>query len=201
MDLIQSPLVWVLGIFMILLLLVIIVWRVRGEQEVVQPPPPTAKPTSADDVFPVQQLADRPGFEDIALDMTREGGFSTQLQTARSNLRIEGVRDRQRFVINGATYPDLASIPDPELKALAQRLYDKAFSPGPLSGAPGEELRQVWVGSQSTIESRSPNHTISVQSDGKATRYIINGLTHQKLNDITDPNLRRMTQELQKRMV
>ena len=197
----QAPVLWAVGLIVLILIVAVFVWRLRGEREIVQPPPPTAGPKQPEDVFPTAELNERPGFRDVAFDMTREGGFSAQLQTAGSNLRIEGLGHRSHFVINGATYPDLESIPDAELRALAQRLYDKAFAAGPLGGDPGEELRQVLVGSQSTIEARSPNHTISIQNVGKSTRYIINGLTYQKLNDIVDPELRRMTQELEKRMV
>lgn len=197
----QAPVLWAIGLIFLSLLIAVIVWRLRGEREVVRKPPPAGQNRLPEDVSPGEQLSKRPAFQDVAFDMTQEGGFSTQLQTASSNLRIEAIGDRSHFVVNGATYPDVESIPDRELRSLAQRLYEKAFAPGPLGNAPGEELRQALVGSQTTIEARSPDYTISIQSEGKSTRYIINGLSHQKLNDITDPELRRMTQELRKRMV
>ena len=165
MNLEQIPAwMWAGGALLALVVIVIVIWRLRGERDLtegaVAPPPPRP---DVDDIFAANRPAPPPRAEDLMPDMTRQTGFSAQLQTASYNIRIEQIGRGYHFVVNGVTYNRLADIPEAMLRKRAQELFAKAFQGGPVGNTMEETLRQVQIGNQTTIEAKSQDHTISIQ--------------------------------------
>jgi len=202
MQILNSIDVWVIAGLALAILLVIglIVWRRISEEELTTPPikPPDQR---VEDRFAEFERRSSPSYEDLVPGEFTRGSFSTQLQTDMFNIRIESVKGQTRYVVNGVAYNRLEEIPRGEIRRLAKKLYDKTYQGPYAERGDTEELRQVVIGNQATIESKSPTANVSVQRQGKQTRYIVNGLTYYNLNDIIDPEMRRKAKELMSKMV
>jgi hypothetical protein len=179
---------------LLLLILALLFWRLRSEQSFnLRPPAPPSSSRTGE--------ISSPRYKDLVPGEIIKGSFSSQLQTPSYNLRIESLDNQMRFVVNGVTYYSMDSIPDPEMRRTAQKLMDKSFRKYPRRQMQKGTIRQVMMGNQTTIEDKNPDYTLSVQIEGKNRRYLVNGLTYYKLNDIPDPNLRRKAKQLIKMMV
>lgn len=176
-----------------------IFWRIRSEYTITKPP---RAPSPADRDRPMPEPAEisSPTYEDMVNPRIADEGYSSQLQTAGYNIRIEQVGNQTRFVVNGVSYSNLQEIPEDELRQMTQKLMDKTFTLDRL-GEQGEKLRQVIIGNQTTLEARSPEYTISIQREGNQTRYIVNGLTYESINEIPDLSMSRRAKELEKKML
>lgn len=198
MNLEQIPLwMWAGGGLLVLILVVVVLWRLRGERDLTRrPAAPIQTRPDVDDIFAASRPAPPPRAEDLMPDMTRQMGFSAQLQTPSYNIRIEQVGRGHHFVVNGVTYERLEDILDGEMRSRAQELYSKAFQGGPMGNSLNETLRQVMMGNQTTIESKSQDHMISIQGEGKQVRFIVDGLTYYNLKEIPDPEAQRIAKQL-----
>jgi hypothetical protein len=199
----SSPLI-LGGILLFLAIVLLMVVRIRSEQslhEAAAPPPSTEDRPSLKELFPEPPDLSSGPSGDMISERVAEEGYSSQLQTASDNLRIESVGDRTRVIVNGVTYDAITAIPDRDMRRMAHKLYEKTFSGGLFSHRDSEAIRQVNIGNQKTIEARSPDYTVSVQEEGRRTRFIVNGLTYYSLNDIPEPDMRRKAKELLKKRV
>lgn len=186
----------ILGIVaLIVVVTVLLVWRIRSEHNLTEAPPPKVVREIA------EGPASHPRFEDLVPEEFTKGSFSSQLQTDSYNLRIESVRDMIRYVVNGISYNTIEDIPNNDMRRVAQKLYEKTFKTSDWRRADTELLRQVQIGNQATIESKSPSANISVQKQDRSTRYIVNGLTYYALNEIPDPELRDRAKDLLGKMM
>lgn len=187
------------GVVVLVVIGAVIFWRARSEYTITKPP---QSPSSASRPRPLPEPMEInfPDYEDRINPHIADEGYSSQLQTAGYNIRIEQVGNQTRFVVNGVNYLNLENIPEGKLRQMAQKLMDKTFTLDRL-GESGETLRQVKIGNQTTLEARSPEYTISIQREGKQTRYIVNGLTYEAIKDIPDLSMSRRADELQKMML
>lgn len=187
-----------LGILAFVVIATLLIWRIRPIRNVTRTPLPPM-PQSAGDPFANKPQMDRPSRDEIVRDSKR--GFSSQLQTSTYNIRIEALKDHTRFVVNGVNYNTLEEIPDGEMRKMAEKLLNKTVRGQNVRQKENETMRQVMMGNQSAIEVRNPSHTISVQHEGRKTRYIVDGLTYYNLKDIPDPELIRTARSLERKMV
>lgn len=192
------------GGLLLVILIALLIWRSRAVRSAhTQEPIPQTGGTFSSRPARVEGSEPRlgPTFEELNPGPPDENSASSTLQTAAYNLRIEKIQDQLRYTVNGVTYRTLEEIPNPEMREMARKLQDKTMRGEGLGWDQREALRQVWIGDQKTIEARSPDHTISVQNTGRTTRYIINGMTYNDLNEIADPDLRAKVKELLDKMV
>jgi hypothetical protein len=196
----SSPIVIAIAALLLLVFAVVLIWRVRSDRTITKPP---AAPPEQQTRQPFQDRPqmDMPSVSDIIPERVDEEGFSSQLQTASYNIRIEAIEDRNRFVVNGITYNSLEEIPDRELRNITEKLLAKTVLGEDLWQREPETLRQVLIGNQKTIEARNPSHTISVQKEANQTRYVVDGLTYYNLKDIPDPEMGRKARELEQKML
>ena len=173
----------------------------RGDRTITQaPPPPASGPPG--DPFAAAARPQMPSYQELLPDMLgADAGHSVQYQTSTHNLRIESAQNRTRFVVDGVSYPSLEAIPGDDLRKLAGKLLDQVFVPGPVGPAGNEMLRQVDIGNQTTIEAKSGGYTVSIQREGRQARYIVNGLTYYSPKEIPDPEMRRIAQGLEQRLI
>jgi hypothetical protein len=202
MQILNSIDVWVIaGVVLAFLMIVgLMAWRRISEEELTTPPVKLPD-QSVEERFAEFEGRSSPRYEDLVPGEFTKGSFSTQLQTDMFNIRIESVKGQTRYVVNGVAYNRLEEIPRGEIRRLAKRLYDKTYQGPYAERGDTEELRQVVIGNQATIESKSPSANVSVQRQGRQTRYIVNGRTYYKLNEIIDPEMRRIAKELMSKMV
>jgi hypothetical protein len=123
-------------------------------------------------------------------------GRSAQLQTASYNLRVEQNDNQTRFIVNGIAYDSLDAIPEAEIRNKARDLMNKVATMSDVPGGEASTLRQLQIGNQQVVESKSQTHNLSVQRQGAQTRFVVNGTTYYNLNDIPDIDLRRKAKEL-----
>lgn len=199
-NLTSPTILWILGILFLILVVVLIVWRVRSDQTITKAPR-APMPQHAEDLFRGEPQMAAPSLEEIVPERVDKGGFSSQLQTASYNIRIESVNDQRRFVVNGITYNNLEDIPDQQMRNMAEKLLNKTVRGENVWQRDSETMRQVLIGNQKTIEVRNPSHTISVQKEANQTRYIVDGLTYYDLKEIPDPELIRRAKELEQKML
>ncbi len=177
-------------------------WRIRSTDTLTYEPPP---PPDSQERFKKMTDINPPRFQDLAPGEFTKGTYSSQLQTDTDNLRIEDIGGKTRFVANGVAYNLLGDIPDMGLRKTAKKMLQKSFQPGLMVGRGGicdsEILRQVISGNQQTIEAKGGELSASIQSQGKHTRYIVNGLTYYKFNEIPDPEMRNKVKQLMKMML
>ena len=200
MTMVTTAAVLLVIAIIVLALLVAAVFFIRRATsvELNRQPPPVRMPDSGEQ-FPEPPEVTAPRYEDLLPGEYTRGGFSSQLQTNKYNLRIEEVDGRRRYVVNGVSYNSLEEIPSSEMRKIAGRLIDKTIR-GRLY-RPNEILRQVIIGNQATIEAKSEGFNVSVQRQGRRTRYIVNGLTYYHLNEVPDPEMRRIAKDLMGRMI
>lgn len=196
----SSPIVIAIAALLLIVFAVVLIWRVRSDRTITKPPAAPAPPPIADP-FENRPQIDMPSVSDIIPERVDEEGFSSQLQTASYNIRIETIEDRSRFVVNGITFNSLEEIPDRELRKMAEKLLAKTVRGEDVWQREPETLRQVLIGNQKTIEARNPSHTISVQNDGTQTRYVVDGLTYYNVKDIPDPEMGRKARELEQKLL
>lgn len=199
-DLTSATVLWILGILFLIVVGVLILWRVRSDQTITKAPRASTPPL-AEDLFRGGPEMAAPSLEEIVPERVDKGGFSSQLQTASYNIRIESVGDQSRFVVNGITYNNLEDIPDQEMRNMAEKLLNKTVRGEDVWQKDSETMRQVLIGNQKTIEVRNPSHTISVQKEANQTRYIVDGLTYYDLKEVPDPELSRRAKELEQKML
>ena len=194
------PVLLALGLVLLVVVILLIAWRIGSVKSIVRPPAP---PPSANRVNPMQARPELnpPSFSEMMPSKTQTGGFSAQLQTTAHNIRVETAGDNRRYVVDGISYEDLDAILDPQMRDYAKKLLDKIVQPRDLYRTDQESVRQVVSGNQRTIEARSPNYTLSVQTEGGRTRYVVNGMTYYHLKDIPDPDMIRRAQDLQNKMI
>jgi hypothetical protein len=180
-------------------LVVVFVLRGRSERKLNMPPPVVSSSPYKDTPDPTNRQA--PSYSDLIPTDLTQGSFSSQLQTDTYNLRIESAKGQTRYVVNGVAYNSLDEIPDADMRSVAQKLYDKTFQSGPVEQGNQEVLRQVMIGNQTTIESKSGDTNLSIQKQGQQTRFIVNGMTYYHLNDIPDPDMRHKAKELLSQML
>lgn len=188
-----------IGIFGLVVLALVI--RARSEDALQSEAPPVRKrqrQPSMQELFPEPPNLTRSVRNKVAEKVAVEG-FSSQLQTASDNLRIEVVGGAVRYIVNGIAYDQIEHISEPELRNLAEQLRQKTLRGGHPGQLPNEEIRQVQLGNQKTIEARSLDYTVSVQEEAGQKRYVVNGRTYYALNDINEPELRNKAQELLKK--
>jgi len=196
----SSPIVMAIAGLLLLVFAIVLVWRLRSDRTITKPPAaPAAQPAA--DPFESRPQMEMPRVNDIIPERVDEEGFSSQLQTASYNIRIEMINDRSRFVVNGITYSSLEEIPDRELRKMTEKLLAKTVRGEDLWQREPETLRQVLIGNQKTIEARNPSHTISVQKDSTQTRYVVDGLTYYNLKDIPDPDMVQKARELEQKLL
>lgn len=202
MQILNSIDVWVIAglVLAIFLIIGLVVWRRISEEELTSPPVKLPDQT-VEERFAEFERRSSPRYEDLVPGEFTKGSFSTQLQTDMFNIRIESVKGQTRYVVNGVAYNRLEEIPKGEIRRLAKRLYEKTYQDSYAERGDTEELRQVLIGNQATIESKSPEANVSVQRQGRQTRYIVNGRTYYKLNEIIDPEMRRKAKDLMSKMV
>lgn len=196
----SSPTVIAIAALLLLVFAVVLIWRFRSDRTITKPPAAPAEPLRREPFEDRAQLH-VPSTQDIIPERVDEEGFSSQLQTASYNIRIEAIGDRSRFVVNGITYNTLEEIPDRELRKMAEKLLAKTVRGEDIWHKEAETLRQVFIGNQKTIEARNPSHTISIQKDGAQTRYVVDGLTYYSLKDIPDPEMIQKARELEQKML
>jgi hypothetical protein len=194
------PLILALGFLFLVVVILLLIWRTRSIK--------TIKRTSTalgsqmpQDMANQQSPMNAPKLEDIIPERVGQKGFSSQLQTSTYNIRIETINDRTRYVVNGVTYNHLDNIPDPEMRRMADKLYQKTVRGQDIWGSQSETLRQVLIGNQKTIEARTPSHTLSIQKDKQQTRYLVDGLTYYNMKEIPDPEMIRKAKELEHKML
>lgn len=210
MPVLPFPLEWAVaaGAVLVFLTAVVLIWRVRSVRPVVPPPDFTPSPPS-EDFSPVEfeDLASpfpedfqAPQFSDLAPANLTQAGTFAQLQTSTYNLRVETVGERTRYVVNGISYNALDEIPDPKMRQAAGALQNRISNLDTFGQAEKEELRQVVVGNQVTLDAKSPDYNLSIQRQSGQTRFIANGRSYSSLNEIPDLDLRRKAEELLKKM-
>jgi hypothetical protein len=188
------------GVVGLLVLLGLLIWWTRSEESLTSPVAPAPKP-KPETRFTEEGGIPAPRFEDLLPGELTKGSFSAQLQTDKFNLRIEQVKGQTRYVVNGVSYNSLEEIPGGEIRRIAQKLYAKVFQGRGEHLQENEVVRQVVMGNQRTIEAKSKEAVISVQRRGRRTRFIVNGMTFYKLNEIPDPDLRRRARDLISKMI
>jgi hypothetical protein len=186
------------GAVLLFLLLLLLVWRWLSVRSITRQDPTIP---STGEGMAVQRGTAPPQYDELTLEgLTTQRGFTSLLQTANHNVRIEQVNDRILYTVDGVSYQQLDEIPTTGgLQKLTRRLQEKTISTG--YGSPDEELRQVQIGSQTTLEARSPEYTISIQSEGGSPRFIVNGLTYYKLGDIPEPEMQQRARALLEKML
>ena len=190
----------ILGVLLIVLAAIAIFWSRRAVRPANPPPPPmqaTDPKKMREGRFPEPPQRSNPRFQDLIHDSIHKTGLSVQKQTPDYTLRIEEENNRTRFVVNGTTYAQIDDIPNAKLRDQILDLYHKSRQLnyiGQLDTV--ETLRQVEIGNQTSLEAKSQEYNISVQKEGKETRYIVNGQTFYSLNDIHDVDIRNRLVEL-----
>jgi hypothetical protein len=169
----------------------------RGDAGLSAPgsPPPSLgeRPTSA----PGRPLFSPPTLDELLPNVSSlKQGRSAQLQTASYNLRVEQNDNQTRFIVNGIAYDSLDAIPEAEIRNKARDLMNKVATMSDVPGGEASTLRQLQIGNQQVVESKSQTHNLSVQRQGAQTRFVVNGTTYYNLNDIPDIDLRRKAKEL-----
>jgi len=198
----STDLIVIAAVVLVFVSIITALWRIRSTDTLTYKPPP---PPNSQERFKKLTKIDAPRYEDLVPGEFTKGSYSSQLQTNTDNLRIEDLGGKTRFVVNGVAYNYLGDIPEAELRKMAKKMLQKSFQPGLMVGRGGirdsEILRQVIAGNQQTIEARGGESSASIQRQGKNTRYIVNGLTYYKFNEIPDPDMRRKIKQLMKMMV
>lgn len=195
----SSPIVLaILGVLALIVIAILVIWRIRSVRTITGTPLPPM-PRMAQDLCQNEPQMTAPRLEEIIPDSKES--FSSQLQTTSYNIRIEVLKDQIQFVVNGVTYNRLEDIPDAEMRKMAEKLLKKTVQGENVWQKENETMRQVMIGNQSAIEIRNPSHTISVQHEGRQTRYIVDGLTYYNLKEIPDPEMSRKARQLEKKMV
>lgn len=198
----SSDLIVIGAVVLVFASVVTALWRIRSTDTLTYEPPP---PPNSQERFDKLTNTNPPRFQDLAPGEFTKGTYSSQLQTNTDNLRIEDIGGKTRFVVNGVAYNLLGDIPDAGLRTTAKKMIQKSFQPGLMIGRGGirdsEILRQVVAGNQKTIEARGGESSASIQRQGNHTRYIVNGLTYYKFNEIPDPEMRSKVKQLMKMML
>ena len=194
------PALVALGLIILVLLAVLVVWRIRSVKTITRPPAPPPRDRSRE-IIPDRPELRPPSFSEMMPPRAQTGGFSAQLQTPSHNIRVETSGENRRYVVDGISYSSLEEIADAQMRVYAEKLLNKIVQPRDMYWTDEESVRQVVSGNQRTIEARSPNYTLSVQTEGGKTRYVVNGLTFYNLKDIPDPDMIRKARDLQSKMI
>lgn len=197
-----------LGGLLLLGLFGLLRWYVRSERAGTAPAPPpipslpTIQTPGPAKIPESPETLHGPSYRDLTPDaQTMQEGLSLQVQTSSHNLRIERAGGQNRYVVNGVAYNRLEDIPEADIRQQAQGMLQKTNNLSDLRNWGTNSLRQLVIGNQVTVEIRSPNYNVSVQRQGRETRFIVNGKTYYSLNEIADMALRARAKDLMDRFL